>query len=134
MPMVYCQQWIEYERGWGQRKDGVSLHTTPKIHKKYLKDELKGRDKPGPIPDEYSNPEGDVVPVRVTKLMHEYMRRNGGSVRLWKGQVKFLENDDGEQIMFDPKNFFPECCLCEAPHLDGGCCSHSKDEAHAVER
>lgn len=55
---VWCQQWTETERGWGQRPDGYSLHLTQNHSAEYIKKYL-AKMPDGPTPDEYSFPDGD---------------------------------------------------------------------------
>lgn len=48
-------EWTEYERGWGQRPDGVSFYTDVAAAQKHI-NECYGRRDPKNVPDEYSNP------------------------------------------------------------------------------
>ena len=57
MKTVVRVDWTEYERGWGQRPDGYSLHASVKDAKDYIKtywDTMPDRSKG--VPDEYSAP------------------------------------------------------------------------------
>lgn len=52
--IVYATQWIESERGWGQRPDGFSLHLTKQNADEYIKAYWDSM--PDAVPDEYSAP------------------------------------------------------------------------------
>lgn len=47
-------EWTEYERGWGQRPDVFSYHSTLDDAEKYAKEFIDGL--PGTAPDCYSSP------------------------------------------------------------------------------
>lgn len=56
---VYRVDWTEYERGWGQRPDGSSLHPNIEEAKKAIKehwDREKERNPSGRTPDWYVKP------------------------------------------------------------------------------
>ncbi len=60
LQLVLCQEWTEYERGWGRRPDGCSIHASEEDRKVFCADHWarmpeRGR---GPTPDEYSIEEG----------------------------------------------------------------------------
>lgn len=52
---VYAVQWTEYEAGWGNRPDGLTLHRNLETAKKYISD-YWAKQPDGPAPDEYSAP------------------------------------------------------------------------------
>jgi hypothetical protein len=54
MKAVYAVNWTEYERGWGQRPDGHTLHLTKEDAKQYIDDYWKRQ--PKDVPDDYSSP------------------------------------------------------------------------------
>jgi hypothetical protein len=61
MPKILVTEWLETERGWGQRPDGYSLHLTLRDMKKYIQeywDSMPDRGPGGEAPDEYSRPCG----------------------------------------------------------------------------
>lgn len=51
---VYAVNWTEYERGWGSRPDGHTLHLTEEVAKEYISDYWARQ--PKNVPDEYSAP------------------------------------------------------------------------------
>jgi len=59
---VWCQPWIERERGWGVRPDGYTLHTDKDGAKRMLAKMRKREASEGysaaNVPDEYSEPSG----------------------------------------------------------------------------
>lgn len=77
--------WIESERGWGQRPDGLSLHLTEEDKKKYEK-EYWSKMPDGPAPDEYSRPEGSKT-INVTDELYNKVEEKGGSWRIWQHKV-----------------------------------------------
>jgi hypothetical protein len=88
---VYCVNWVESERGWGQRPDGYSLHISGEVAKEYSDDYMErqrgalGND----VPDEYSYP-GSLRLVRVNEEIYNEVK-NRGSVRYW-GHEKVYED------------------------------------------
>lgn len=67
--------WIEYERGWGCRPDGVTLHRNEEEAKQHIQ-EYWSRQPKNHIPDCYSSP-GEPELVRVTKEEYERVQREG---------------------------------------------------------
>jgi hypothetical protein len=53
---LYAIDWTEYERGWGQRPDGRTLHFSLEEANKYIKDYWDSMPD-GPAPDIYSRPD-----------------------------------------------------------------------------
>lgn len=54
MGSVYCINWTEHERGWGQRPDGHTLHASRENADAYLADFIARQ--PAEARDEYSRP------------------------------------------------------------------------------
>ena len=54
MEKVILIEWTEYERGWGQRPDGISLYADSSFAQKHIDSVYSSRH--GAVPDEYSNP------------------------------------------------------------------------------
>ncbi len=52
---LYATKWTEYERGWGQRPDGITLFEDRSTGEKHIEEHYAKRGN-GPAPDEYSNP------------------------------------------------------------------------------
>jgi hypothetical protein len=60
-PRTLIQQfWREYERGWGDRPDGYTLHLNEEGRERFVKEFLRKQDAraKGRIPDEFSKPDG----------------------------------------------------------------------------
>lgn len=75
--------WTEYERGWGTRDDGTSLHRDMEAAQAFIL-KLTG-DRSGPVPDEYSSP-GEPRIVEVNDELHAYLQHETNywfSVRKW---------------------------------------------------
>jgi len=62
MANLWMFTWTEYERGWGQRPDGCSLHATKEDALQFVKDYWKKEraSDGGVVPDEYSKQDSDV--------------------------------------------------------------------------
>ena len=74
---VIRQNWLESERGWGQRPDGYTLHLTTSDRDAYVRaywDRM-----PDEVPDEYSRPDGQPILVDVDKATYELVKasKNG---------------------------------------------------------
>ena len=83
MNAVYKQEWLESERGWGQRPDGCSLHLSMQDCTQYIKDYWERM--PDDPPDEYSKPSGHPILVEVSesvyKEVHAAQKQHG--LRIW---------------------------------------------------
>lgn len=69
---VICQEWLETERGWGQRPDGASLHLTTKDKDDFIKDYWAKM--PDYTPDEYSRPCGEAKIIEVDGALADSIR------------------------------------------------------------
>lgn len=73
---VYSVSWTEYERGWGQRPDGVSLHKSKADAEKYVSDyDKKYNNKPS-APDCYSKG-GTPKLIEVSKSVYDEVMAKG---------------------------------------------------------
>lgn len=54
MPAAFAVNWTEYERGWGSRPDGHTLHVSKELAEKFVEDYWAKM--PDDVPDEYSSP------------------------------------------------------------------------------
>ncbi len=61
--------WMEYERGWGQRPDGATLHRSMKVAQDYV-GAYWSRQPGGTAPDDYSAP-GDPALIQITDAEFE---------------------------------------------------------------
>ena len=80
---VYAIEWTEYERGWGQRPDGVSLHKSKEIAEQYIKDFIekeKERNPSGAVPDEYTSPDTPRL-IEVDKKVYDEVQKKK---TIWK--------------------------------------------------
>jgi len=85
---VVCQEWLESERGWGQRPDGASLHLTESNRKEFVK-EYWDRMPDGPAPDEYSREDGQPKLIDVTDEVYEKVKSSKNGV--WFLQCDYRE-------------------------------------------
>jgi hypothetical protein len=50
-------EWTERERGWGQRPDGYTYHSTMEVANQFIKANWNSQpDRLGPVPDTYTSP------------------------------------------------------------------------------
>lgn len=91
MRPVVRVEWIESERGWGQRPDGYSLHLTTEVANQYIS-EMHNREtayyrsqgKPDNyVPDEYSR-ESSRSLVDIDDTKYDELVKAGGSLRFWR--------------------------------------------------
>jgi len=78
VPLIWCQQWEESERGWGTRPDGYTLHMTKQDAKDFAqrfmdsqRQSFEDRGIDG-VPDEYTRPCGEPYEILPT---HEQYRK-----------------------------------------------------------
>ena len=87
---VVMVEWVESERGWGIRPDGVSLHHHDNMAKHYIRSYWN--DMPDETPDEYSRPNSDPTPVEISDDLYEEMetlRKKGVfGLRLYEHELK----------------------------------------------
>ena len=86
MNTCYALSWTEYERGWGQRPDGVTLCATKAIAEARYNAAFTNRG--GSTPDEYSNPSEPYL-VEVTSAAYKLIQQVGArwftpSDRSWR--------------------------------------------------
>jgi len=87
MNAVYKQNWIESERGWGIRPDGVSLHLSIDECATYIKKYWEGM--PDDAPDEYSRPSGHPILVEVSDEVYNKVHAAQGEhgLRIWQHEL-----------------------------------------------
>jgi len=71
---VVVQEWIESERGWGQRTDGYSVHLNAKDLEKYIQeywDREKKTNPSGVAPDCYVRPDGNPFLRDIDKTIYK---------------------------------------------------------------
>lgn len=68
-------RWTEYERGWGQRPDGFTVHRDEATARQYVKDYWAKQ--PKAVPDEYSRPEDTTTMIPVSDALYEAVQRDG---------------------------------------------------------
>lgn len=91
--IVYVVPWTEYERGWGSRPDGYSVHSTKELAEKYVNDTCG--DRSGPVPDEYSSPSSLPVGVHASEVLVSMLERHNGTMRFWSGKCKVYTDEAG---------------------------------------
>jgi len=75
------QDWIESEKGWGIRPDGISLHKTINDCKEFIKTYWSKM--PDEVPYEYSKPCGDPCFVKVCDILYKKVLRSKDGIRLY---------------------------------------------------
>jgi hypothetical protein len=86
--------WTEYERGWGNRPDGTTLHRTMEVAKSYIENHWSNQ--PNKAPDEYSSP-GTPRIVQISDFLYERLLINDS---IWVENTKWptdvtLQNNSG---------------------------------------
>jgi hypothetical protein len=76
---VVVQEWYEFERGWGQRKDGISVHKSMGDALKYVDIEWTQRQQLS-VPNEYRKPNGSPYWTELPKEHTEYIGEYHGGV------------------------------------------------------
>jgi hypothetical protein len=79
---VYAVNWTEYERGWGQRPDGVSYHKSKEAAEKYVSDYDKEFNNESSVPDCYSKGSKPHLVEVDKKIYNEVMKKE----MIWKKQ------------------------------------------------
>jgi hypothetical protein len=112
MPIAYLVTWVEFERGWGNRPDGYSLHPSKTSWDTYYA-AYRGA-LPKETPDEYSIPEGEPVAVEVDDMLAEKLALEG-SQRYWRGALVIDVAETGTRTVREreptPVKTFIELCL-----------------------
>lgn len=73
---VVCQPWVEYERGWGNRPDGYSLHLSEEDRNKFVEGFNIIFNNKEHAPDEYSVAQGKPFVTEVDMDMHDTLVQN----------------------------------------------------------
>lgn len=86
---VYGISWTEFERGWGCRPDGWSLHKSEEDVSKYLENYRKSL--PKSAPDEYSTSDSEkgkliIVSESLYRKVHQ-----SGSMRMWQNNPEVFK-------------------------------------------
>lgn len=91
--IVICQKWAEYEKGWGDRPDGYSLHLTEEDRKAYI-DGYWAR-MPNEAPAEYSSPDGTPYACEVDEATYEKVRASKNGIRFYDRNLPGSGGADG---------------------------------------
>jgi len=73
--MAYQVDWTEYERGWGSRSDGSTLHKDEDTAKKFI-DDFYDKQERKFVPDEYDRPSDPFI-VEINEEIEEALERSG---------------------------------------------------------
>ena len=101
MATLWMFTWTEYERGWGQRPDGCSLHLSKEDAKKYIDNYWKKQraEDGGVVPHEYSKQDSDepkeiIIDGRnkFYKRVAEAKKKRQLGIRLWQSELRELES------------------------------------------
>jgi len=83
--IAVIKTWTEYERGWGQRPDGVSIHLTKEDNESYEKNYYNGM--PDDAPDEYSQSSGGLKVIKVTDELYKEIENSENGIRIWQHKL-----------------------------------------------
>jgi hypothetical protein len=99
MATMWLYTWTEFERGWGQRPDGCSIHATREDALQFIKDyRVRARKiDGGVVPDEYSR-EDSKEPTEIVidgrnkfyKQVVAAKKKGENGIRLWQSQYHEL--------------------------------------------
>jgi len=81
MKSVVKQEWIESERGWGQRPDGYSLHLSKSDLEMFVKEYWDSM--PDEIPDCYSRPSGSAYLIDVGDEVYKKIEKSDCGIRMY---------------------------------------------------
>ena len=104
--ILYAVTWTERERDWGQRPDGITVHTSFEEGKRYLEKFLSKQ--PKDVPYEYTSPdylEPKLVEVS-DSIMNAIKSHNKNEHTLWLtvNDLKSLKNYDASHYFNKEKN------------------------------
>jgi len=68
-PVIH-QGWTEYERGWGCRADGESLHLSKEDMLQYNKEYNLKHNNEKEVPHEYTKPDGNAEIISVSEVIY----------------------------------------------------------------
>lgn len=73
---VYVQNWIESERGWGQRPDGFSIHVNKPHAEAFVRAYNAKYNNKAVAPDSYTRADGEPIAVEVDKAFYTEISRH----------------------------------------------------------
>jgi hypothetical protein len=102
MATLWMFTWTEYERGWGCRPDGCSLHASKEDALQFVKDyweRERKNNKSGKTPDEYSRQDQD-APIEIIidarnkfyKQVMEAKKKRRKGIFLWQSDYRELRD------------------------------------------
>lgn len=99
MERAYVIEWTEYERGWGQRPDGMSVHATVEDATAYLERTWHARLQ-DPVPDEYSRPDSETPMVVVLQdAVFARVLKRDKTIYLGPSQATLDTQADGRRVL-----------------------------------
>lgn len=92
MATIICQNWSEYERGWGSRPDGLSLHKSEKDRVIYCKEYWSRQ--PTTVPNEYSKEDGSpyLMDVNEDDEIYKELMNSKNGIHVFKIPESLLSN------------------------------------------
>lgn len=100
-PIVY-DTWTEYERGWGSRPDGMSLHLNAADHKAFVADFNARHNTASAVPNEYTMADDCPKVVDVPESLYQRLveLKAGGKLGM------FVDNRGDEKLIREGKDPF----------------------------
>jgi hypothetical protein len=94
---LYAVSWTEFERGWGCRPDGFSLHRTALEGAKFVAD-VQSQQPTDHVPHEYSAPDGEPFLMEVSQSLYDLVTEFG-DVWLWAKSEEQYKTFDATEII-----------------------------------
>lgn len=70
---IVMDTWTEYERGWGSRPDGMSIHLSVADHKEFVDEFNKNHNNLPSAPDEYTTADNRPTAIDVEESLYQLL-------------------------------------------------------------
>jgi hypothetical protein len=97
------QDWDEFERGWGSRPDGYTLHLSVEDHAEFVKGFYAGRGGAGKaVPDEYSAVSGSARAIEVNSRIWRRLKKQRAEPEPMSEWHRYGVWGGGNRLQVDP--------------------------------
>lgn len=94
---VLRQAWREYERGWGNRPDGFTLHANRADRDAYMREYRARNHTKEEAPDEYSTMDGEPVIIDVDQELYDIIKASRNGIWETEAVVRDMRNRELER-------------------------------------